>query len=280
MISSPLAFVGQPPSGKIRQAADTAVASRGLRDWVDESGALIRTPEDFERFPWDRIHAAPETSRNGCQFYTRGHEGHCFRQLCLRTFSNPSLVMKGSFSYCMMIRSWWKAFSTGGGRSSMSITSRVWSVIGGCYLPRRRYGLQDRHNDFPSDLRRLLFPWLAKYAALAHEHGKPFWIHSCGNLYRNSPSVMDDLIDVVRIDGFHSFQDVILPVSEVKRQYGDRLALMGGVDMDKLATLPESELRSYLRAILNCLYAWWKIRLRFWQYHRKLCAFAELRHPA
>jgi uroporphyrinogen decarboxylase len=103
----------------------------------------------------------------------------------------------------------------------------------------------------PADLRRLLLPWLAKYAALAHEHGKPFWIHSCGNLYKNSPSVMDDLIDLVKIDGFHSFQDVILPIGEVKARYGDRLALLGGVDMDKLATLPEDELRSYLRAILD-----------------------------
>jgi uroporphyrinogen decarboxylase len=103
----------------------------------------------------------------------------------------------------------------------------------------------------PSDLRRLLFPWLAKYAALAHEHGKPFWLHSCGNLYRSSPSVMDDLIDMVKIDGFHSFQDVILPVGDAKARFGDRVPLMGGVDMHKLATLPEDELRNYLRAILD-----------------------------
>lgn len=62
---------------------------------------------------------------------------------------------------------------------------------------------------------------------------------------------MDDLIDLVKIDGFHSFQDVILPVGEVKGRHGDRLAPVGAVDMDKLPTLPEDELRIYLRAILD-----------------------------
>jgi uroporphyrinogen decarboxylase len=62
---------------------------------------------------------------------------------------------------------------------------------------------------------------------------------------------MDDLIDLVKIDGFHSFQDVILPVGEVKERYGNRIALMGGADIDKLATLPEDELRGYLRSILE-----------------------------
>jgi uroporphyrinogen decarboxylase len=62
---------------------------------------------------------------------------------------------------------------------------------------------------------------------------------------------MDDLIDMVKIDGFHSFQDVILPVGDAKARFGDRVPLMGGVDMHKLATLPEDELRNYLRAILD-----------------------------
>ncbi len=62
---------------------------------------------------------------------------------------------------------------------------------------------------------------------------------------------MDDLIDLVKIDGFHSFQDVILPAEEAKVRYGERVALLGGVDMDKLSTLPAADLRAYLRSILE-----------------------------
>lgn len=65
---------------------------------------------------------------------------------------------------------------------------------------------------------------------------------------------MDDLIEMVGIDGFHSFQDVILPATEFKGCYGHRVALLGGADLDKLATLPEADLRIYLRSILEtCL---------------------------
>ncbi|MBE3037253.1 MAG: hypothetical protein IMZ62_00335 [Chloroflexi bacterium] len=64
--------------------------------------------------------------------------------------------------------------------------------------------------------------------------------------------MMDDLIDMVKIDGFHSFQEVILPAAEVKSSYGKWVAFLGGVDVDKLSTLPESDLRAYfLRGILD-----------------------------
>jgi uroporphyrinogen decarboxylase len=101
----------------------------------------------------------------------------------------------------------------------------------------------------PHHLRLYLFPWLKKIAALAHDHGKTFWLHSCGNLYRHQ--VMEDLIENVKIDAFHSFQDIIMPVDEFKQRYGHRVAVLGGVDMDSLATLSEDNLRRYIRNIIN-----------------------------
>ena len=243
-------WVNNPP-GKIRQAVDTAEASRGLRDWVDESGALIRSWEDFEAFPWKQIYAAPETLEMAARSIPEGMKvtvsGSLFENVfeCLlgfeglifRMHDNPQLVEAVFDSWGQIVYEYYK--------------SAVECDVVGAIFHADDMGFRTSTIISPADLRRLLFPWLAKYAALAHEHGKPFWLHSCGNLYRNSPSVMDDLIDLVKIDGFHSFQDVILPVGEVKAQYGDRIALMGGVDMDKLATLPEPELRAYLRAILD-----------------------------
>ena len=101
----------------------------------------------------------------------------------------------------------------------------------------------------PDALRQHVFPWFKRYAALSHEHGKMFWIHSCGNLYESG--VIEDLIEDVRIDALHSFQDVILPVAEFKARYGDRVAALGGVDVDKLARLGEAGLREYMRGILE-----------------------------
>jgi uroporphyrinogen decarboxylase len=104
----------------------------------------------------------------------------------------------------------------------------------------------------PDVLRQFVFPWFKKYAALAHKHGKPFWYHCCGNVYDSG--VIEDLIEDVRIDALHSFQDVIVPVTEFKTRYGDRLAALGGVDVDKLARLDDEPLRAYIRGILeHCL---------------------------
>ncbi len=239
------------PTGKIRQAADTAEASRGLRDWVDESGALIRSWEDFEHFPWNRIYAAPETLEMAARYIPEGMKVTVSASLFEIIFE--SLLGYEGLFFCMrddpqLVES---VFDRWGQIVYEYYQSTVECDVVGAIFHADDMGFKTGTMISPADLRRLLFPWLAKYAALAHEHGKPFWIHSCGNLYRNSPSVMDDLIDLVRIDGFHSFQDVILPVGEVKARYGNRLALMGGVDMDMLATLPEDELRNYLRAILD-----------------------------
>ena len=101
----------------------------------------------------------------------------------------------------------------------------------------------------PDILRELLFPWLKRYAALAHERGKMFWYHCCGNVYNNG--VIEDLIEDVEIDAFHSFQDVILPAPDFKVRHGKRVATLGGVDMDKLVRLDEASLREYVRNTLE-----------------------------
>ena len=99
----------------------------------------------------------------------------------------------------------------------------------------------------PSIIRAMLVPWFKRFSDLAHGKGKIFLLHSCGNIY----SLIEDFIEDVGIDAFHSFQDTILPVTEFKRNYGKRIGVLGGVDVDKLARMKEEELRSYLRGILE-----------------------------
>ena len=74
-----------------------------------------------------------------------------------------------------------------------------------------------------------------------------YWCHSCGNL----SEIMEELITEVGIDAYHSFQDVIIPVAEFQRRWGDRLGVLGGVDMDRLARLSPTELEVYVRGILE-----------------------------
>ena len=103
----------------------------------------------------------------------------------------------------------------------------------------------------PAHLREYVFPIYAEMARIAHEAGKPFILHSCGNL----DAVYDDLIDGCGIDAKHSFEDVILPVTEFKRCYGDRVTPLGGLDVDFICRASEPELRRYVRQVAEVCYA-------------------------
>ena len=102
----------------------------------------------------------------------------------------------------------------------------------------------------PKDLREFVLPGHKALAKLAHDAGRPYIMHCCGNLTR----IMDDLLDDVKIDGKHSFEDVIEDVRQDKVRYGDRLSLLGGVDVDFLCRADESQIRQRVDDILErCL---------------------------
>ena len=99
----------------------------------------------------------------------------------------------------------------------------------------------------PKFLNEYVLPWHKKIAQLAHDHGLVYILHSCGNL----ESIMEDLIEDVKIDAKHSFEDEIMPVADFKAKYGDRIAVIGGVDIDKICRLDEPKLRAYVRNIID-----------------------------
>ena len=99
----------------------------------------------------------------------------------------------------------------------------------------------------PAFLRSHIFPWYRRIAEFAHRLGKPCILHSCGQL----SSVMDDLIQDVGIDAKHSYEDAILPVTEFAKQYGDRVSILGGFDMDRLCSSTPDEVRAHTRFLLE-----------------------------
>jgi uroporphyrinogen decarboxylase len=88
-----------------------------------------------------------------------------------------------------------------------------------------------------------------KLAEIAHSAGLPCILHSCGNL----SEIMDDIINDVKIDAKHSYEEAILPVEEAKLLYGDRIAILGGFDLDRLCNSTEEEVREYTRSLVTDL---------------------------
>jgi uroporphyrinogen decarboxylase len=62
---------------------------------------------------------------------------------------------------------------------------------------------------------------------------------------------MEDLIEGVSIDAKHSFEDTIERVVSVKAQYGDRIALLGGIDVDFLCRASEGQIRQRVHDTLE-----------------------------
>jgi uroporphyrinogen decarboxylase len=96
-------------------------------------------------------------------------------------------------------------------------------------------------------LRKYVFPWSKKVVEVVHQAGKPFLLHSCGQLEK----IMDDLIDDVKIDAKHSYEDVIMPVTEVKRRWGDRVAIMGGIDVDFMCRHAPAEIMEHTKRVME-----------------------------
>ena len=103
----------------------------------------------------------------------------------------------------------------------------------------------------PALLRRLVFPTYTTMVQETHANGKPFILHSCGNL----AAIYDDLIDGCGIDAKHSFEDIIMPVEDFKAQYGKRVTPLGGLDVDMICRGTEAELRAYARTKIERCFA-------------------------
>jgi uroporphyrinogen decarboxylase len=99
----------------------------------------------------------------------------------------------------------------------------------------------------PDDLREFVLPGHKILARMAHDAGRPYILHSCGNL----STIMEDLIEDVRIDAKHSFEDVIEPITDSYARYGDRIAHLGGIDVDFLCRADEEQVRRRVRDTLE-----------------------------
>lgn len=98
----------------------------------------------------------------------------------------------------------------------------------------------------PKVLRDKFLPRMKEVVDITHKAGGVFVLHSCGNMY----AVMEDIIEM-GVDAKHSFEDKIMPVEEAHKKWGDRIGLIGGVEMDIMAKGTEEEVRARARKALE-----------------------------
>jgi uroporphyrinogen decarboxylase len=226
-----------------------AIPRKGGRAFTDEHRGPIATWEEFERYPW------PDVERAGTRSL-EWYQKHLPDDMCL---------IGGGISHYAELLSWLMGYETlcyalHDNRGLVrAIAARIDDLSARQlerYLQFDRVRMIWGSDDMgfrsglliaPSDMRELVLPGHRRMAARAHAAGRLYLLHSCGNLV----DIREDLIEDVRIDAKHSFEDTTESVVDAKQSYGNRLTLFGGIDVDFLCRATEGEIRARVRATLD-----------------------------
>ena len=98
----------------------------------------------------------------------------------------------------------------------------------------------------PTHMREYVFPWHKKIVDVTHSKGRPVILHSCGYMR----TVIDDII-AMGYDAKHSYEDGIMPVEEAYDAWHDRIAVLGGFDINFMCTKTPEEIAARTRAMLE-----------------------------
>jgi uroporphyrinogen decarboxylase len=136
------------------------------------------------------------------------------------------------------------------GEVLLEIWSRFLSLFGDAYALCRLgddLGFRSATLISPEHIRMHIISQYRKVVSLVHSWGKPFLLHSCGNIF----AVMNDLIDTARIDAKHSNEDAIAPFSEWLDRFGGRIGNFGGFDTDVLCQSNEQDIKQYVDDVVR-----------------------------
>ena len=234
----------------VHEAEDTSESgiSAGRRTWLDESRGPVATWEEFERFPWPE---PGEFDYSSLEWLEKNlPDDMCMTSRAHSIFEELSWAFGlESLAYALY--------------DAPDLVQAVADKVGEVHLAAVKVHVQFEKMKFlfggddmgyktgtlvsPEALRKYVLPWHKKIAKVAHDAGRPYLLHSCGNI----EAVMPDLVDDVGIDGRHSFEDTIEPVEEFYARWGEKTAVLGGVDVDFLCRSSQGAIRRRVREILD-----------------------------
>jgi uroporphyrinogen decarboxylase len=191
---------------------------------------IIDSWEDFGKYEWlepderipEYLEAAAKLLPEGAKLFVFGPCGvleNCtgilgFDNMMIKLYEDPDLV---------------RAVVDGVGSRLLRYYELALQVKDvGVIMGNDDWGFKTQTMMSPRHMREYIFPWHKKAVAAAHAAGRVAVLHSCGE----HRVIMDDIIDDMRYDGKHSYEDTIQPVEEAYDQYGQRICVMGGIDMD------------------------------------------------
>ncbi|MFO7633527.1 MAG: uroporphyrinogen decarboxylase family protein [Caldilinea sp.] len=230
---------------------DTVSCEIGLADLLPDHGAImggrpgpIQTRADFERYPWAEIpdiywrhadrHFAALTRHLPDGMKALGGVGYGvfeisedlvgFERLAYMQADDPELFAD---LYVKI------------GDLLLTVWARVLARYGDTFAICRMgddLGFKTSTLVAPRTIRQHILPQYRRIIGQIKVAGKPFLWHSCGCIF----SIMDDVI-ALGINAKHSNEDAIAPYERWIELYGERIGLLGGIDVDLLCRKPPAE---------------------------------------
>ena len=121
-----------------------------------------------------------------------------------------------------------------------------YKTVGAC-ISNDDWGFKTQTMLSLEQMRKYVFPWHKRIVETIHSAGLPAILHSCGK----ADEIMDDIINDMRYDGKHSFEDTIMPVEQAYLKWGRKIAILGGIDLDFVCRSSVEDIQKRARAMLK-----------------------------
>lgn len=212
-------------------------------NWATEGKGLITSDQEFENylfprtrdFDYSKFEQVKKLLPEGMgvigqygDIFTMTWEMMGFESFSMALFENPDLIGRLNSTIGHLILSMFEYFA------QSDVVDVLWysddiAFTNGLLMS-------------PQVLRQFFFPWLKKIGDLARRYNKPLIYHTDGVLW----DVFDDIIDC-GVDAIHPIEPKAMKLAEVKKKYGNRLCLIGHVDVDLLSRGTADEVRQQVR---------------------------------
>jgi uroporphyrinogen decarboxylase len=227
--------------GNVFAEDDGKSGDRGFTfKWANEKEGLISSIEDFEKinFPnkedidYSNFEEVKQLLYDGMgvigqygDIFTMTWEMMGFENFSIALFENPNLITSINNKIGELVLSMFEYFAQSDAVDCLWYSDDIAYSTGLLVSP--------------DILDQYFFPWLSKIGSLAAQYDKPLIYHSDGMLY----DVMHKIIDC-GVNSLHPIEPKAMDLNDVKNKYGDKLSLIGGIDVDLLCRGNEKEIET------------------------------------
>ena len=210
-----------------------------FRKWASESNGVISNFDDFEKytfpttsdFEYTNFEKVKSLLPDGMgvigqygDIFTMTWEMMGFESFSIALFENEDLIKNLNDRLGELVLSMFEYFA------QSDVVDAIWYSDDIAYTNSLMVS--------PQVLDKYFFPWLKKIGDLAKQYNKPLIYHTDGILY----DVFDKIIEC-GVDAIHPIEPKAMNIADVKQRYGNKLCLIGNIDVDLLSRGTVNDIR-------------------------------------